>query len=121
MTLGFLNSEMICSGYTIKPQSLTISTNQDDLTLTYDNSTISFYVLTNTTSSLDITGLMVEDDGHQMKIYNSSNSTENIVLKHDSSSSSEVNRFYFQSTSDITLTPGQSVDLVYIESAWRNI
>ena len=115
------NNEMKCSGYVIEPTPLTITTNQDDLTITYDNSYISFYVLTNVTSSLNITGLVAEDDGHQMKIYNSSSSSQNIVLKHSDVNSAVDNRFYFQSVSDITLTPGQSANLTYCESAWRDI
>ena len=74
-----------------------------------------------TDASRDITGLAGGADGRIIIIANIG--SFNIVLKHESSSSTAGNRFILSSATDVTLTPNQDVMLQYdsTSSRWRLI
>jgi len=105
--------------YTLLPFEYTITTNEDNFDFTIDGIFYSLLKFTNNTSSLDITGFIIESEGHYLTIYNSANSTQNIVLKYDDVNSSADNRIKPISGVDITLTPGEKTILLYLDGKWR--
>lgn len=65
-------------------------------------------------ASRDITGLVFQQaafDGQMHVIWNAG--ANNIVLKHESASSTAANRFLCSTFADITLSGGQAADLIY--------
>ena len=102
------------------PLPLSIAANTDDLPIEDDGVYYSFIVITNTSGgSVNLTGVLQEHGGHFLRLYNSTASGGNIVLKQNDAGSAVGNRFEFQGGADVTLAPGQYQTLTYIENAWR--
>lgn len=104
--------------FTIIPLTYTITTNEDNFDYTQNGDYSSIVKFINNTSSLNITGFLVETEGHYLLIYNSIDSTYDIVLKDDTTSDS-ANRLKL-SAGDITLSPGERVQLIYLDDRWRD-
>jgi len=104
--------------YILVPNNLTITTNQDNYSIVNGDEAFSLIKLMNSTSSLDITGFIAQEEGFYLTIYNSINSTYNIVLKHDTTSTAE-NRIDNRAGADITLAPGEFTILLYLDERWR--
>lgn len=69
-------------------------------------------------ASRDITGLAGGSDGRVIVLLN--RGAQNIVLKHESVSSTAANRFKFPGSVDMTMIPGASITLIYdaTDSRW---
>ncbi|MGE4077390.1 MAG: hypothetical protein AB7F22_17680 [Reyranella sp.] len=68
----------------------------------------------------NLTGIVAPAaDYKRLTLYN--NAAVNLVLKHNSGSSSAGNKFWLPSTSDLTIPPYGSKMLVYFSSQWRPV
>ena len=69
-------------------------------------------------ASRSITGLSGGAEGRILILLN--RGSNDIVLKHESASSTAANRFKFSTSSDLTLTPGAGIELIYdaTDSRW---
>lgn len=113
-------NNVVAKDLTLIPLALEIDANTNDLSIESDGVFYSFIAITNTSGgSVNLTGVLQEHDGHFLRLYNSTNSGGNIVLKQNDGASAEGNRFEFQGGADVTLAPGQYQTLTYIENAWR--
>lgn len=93
-----------------------ITANQNDYNPT-GLSTANVLRLT-TDASRDVTGLQGGADGRILVVLN--RGSYNLVLKHESASSTAANRFKFPMVGDHTLVPGAGITLIYdsIDSRW---
>lgn len=93
-----------------------ITSNQND----YAPGAAARFFRLSTDASRTITGLSVsQEDGRECEVWNAG--SFNLVLAHESASSTAANRFVSQAGSNITLAPGSSVSLRYdgTASRWR--
>jgi len=90
--------------------------NQNDYAL---NANISALLVSSSVASVDITGIVNSSgNGRIVPIINVGTSN-NVVLKHQSTSSSAANRFVLPNATDLTLAPGEAATLFYFTANSR--
>jgi hypothetical protein len=109
---GSINVTGTISSPPISPAQITSDQNN------YNPGTARFLRL-NSDASRNITGLVAGIDGQEVNIINVG--SNNIVLVHQSASSTTTNRFLNTTGTDITLTANQAASLIYdaTDSRWR--
>lgn len=98
-----------------------ITANKDNFDLWTDLGGDYTNVRISSDASRDITGIVSKVDGFHLRLINTG--SNNIVIKHDSASSTAANRFYTQSAGDLTLAANQAALFIYdtTSARWREV
>lgn len=107
---AYINNVLLSRTGTNNTTPATISGNVNN----YNPGGLSYYQRWDSDASRNVTGLTfsgLQTDGERHLILNAG--LNDIVLKHQSASSTAANRFYCSTGADITLTAKQSADVVY--------
>ena len=100
----------------VSPAALSGTTNN------YAGCTSAFCRIDTGAASRDLTGIAPLTGGSHHFVCNT-NATNNIVLKHESGSSTAANRFYFNGATDRTIAPEECLSIIYdgTTARWREL